>query len=247
MGESSSEHPDGSKTPVLHKQSVSSCSDVFQGDSEVERIENRNVWYLSYKEARSPGFDETIDIANKIYEYHKPYLKTIQKSEINVDMEGIRIKELVPIRRTESCREETSASLSDHEEMTEREVLYKSPRIKYCGVLESRPKVLFFNYQHGARAENVHIHVVVFPNKDAAKSIAKTLNKVFSHLNKISTQKDRDKKREHQNALKNNALTKSSQSLRFAPSLSTACSQSSQCGSGEWISDSETVCLSTIA
>merc|ERR1712183_1170730 len=175
-----------SSPSLRHKKSTASCADMMfeHQEPEIDKIDKieSSVWYLGYREARSPGLAETIETANKIYEHHKPFLKTISKSFISVDMDGIRIKEIVPIRRTDHSREEERASLSDHEDMTEKETLYKSPRIKYCGVLKSRPRVLLFNYQHGARSENLHIHVVVCKDKDTAKSIAKTLKKDIRHI-----------------------------------------------------------------
>jgi len=240
---------------------------------DFEPIKDMSAYYLKYHEARSPGLDEIIETANKIYNHHKPYMRMREKSLISIDSEGIRIKETVAIKRSERDIV-TCDVIPEHAETTVVDTLYRSRRIVYCGVDKLHQKVFVFNYQYAARPENIHIHVILCKTKDDAKSIAKALKKIFKNLSKESHQTNIDIKREHAEEL-NKLITKSNQSLQnsttttsptanqrphaagkyafrsmSSPSNSSkeSCAASASCGSGEpWQSDNDGtsgVCLS---
>ena len=234
-------------SPTLNKASnesklLSSSSSDFEDDIQGMEI---LVHYLGYVEVKSPGFNEICDTVNKMYQRAKPYIKSLDKSLLALNRDGIRIKQDIASIKKDDVIDSTEGA---HRPL-EIENIYKPRRVLYCGVDKQHQRVFSFNYQFGARSENIHLHVVVCKTKDDARSVAKYLAQLFRRISKEVHQREKEDKQKHSEGL-NKLKTKSNQSIHTyqnlsypanSPSVTSIDSNESSCsgtcGSGEWLPD----------
>lgn len=230
---SKSVSPRPKKTYADYQHPSSSNSDI-----EEELVQtNYSVQYLGHVELKSPGLNEIIETVNKMYHHAKPYLKSLEKSLLTLNRDGITIKQYgVPRRDVEE------------EESLESEILYKPRRILYCGVDKQHQRVFSFNYQFGARAENIQLHVLVCKTKDDARHVAKYLAQLFKRISTDMHRKEKEDKKQHQEGL-TKLKARSNQNIhtyanityptrRSMGSKDGSCSGGT-CGSGEWMAEKE--------
>ena len=124
-------------------------------------------------------------------------------------------------------------------DLNEPECLFKARRILYCAVDKTHPKVFFFNYQYGLRAENIQLNMVVCKTTKESKELAKRLSLLFKRIQIEQHKRDKEKREDHiQNVQR--VRTRSNQNIT---SSSTNGSKEGSCsghyGSGgsasEWI------------
>lgn len=211
------------------RESTGSTSDV---EEEPLRELNVMVQYLGKLELRKPGYSDICETVNSTYTRAKPYLKSMDKSTLIFNQDGITIKH-EPLRKNSTPHEYLDGSRMS---IPETETLYKARRILYCAVDKTHQRVFFFNYQYGSRAENVHMHVIVCKKDRDAKELAKRCSLLFKKIQKDLHKKDKERREDHVNGLQQ-IRTKSSQSLQSPTSGSKESSCSGTCGSGEWMQE----------
>eukprot|EP00112_Aurelia_sp_Birch-Aquarium-sp1_P008813 Seg1981.2 transcript_id=Seg1981.2/GoldUCD/mRNA.D3Y31 product="Low density lipoprotein receptor adapter protein 1" protein_id=Seg1981.2/GoldUCD/D3Y31 len=150
--------------------------------------------YLGFVEIKSPGLDEICENVDKMYTQAKPFMKTLEKTTLKINKEGIEIG-------------------PKNEEIESK--LFKFRRILYCGVDKQHRRVFSFNYQYGSRAENIHLHVIVCKTKEDAKNLAKKLAEIFREISIELHKKEKEDKRRH-----SENLSRSRGSSKSEPNMS---------------------------
>lgn len=161
-----------------------------------------NVTYLEKVELRNPGLPEIMETVGNVYTQAKPSLKSMGRSILTLNTDGIHIKPDIHHHGGSS----STKSLNNVYNMTdtlkqdltaETDCLFKARRILYCGVDKTHPKVFFFNYQYGLRAENIQLNMVICKTTKDSKELAKRLSQLFKRIQIEQHKRDKEKREDH--------------------------------------------------
>ena len=205
-----------------------------------------NVIYLGKVELRNPGLAEIMETVGNVYTKAKPSLKSMERSILTLNTDGIHIK---PDDSHHHHRHHSSTSTKSlnsihnlpdtvKHDLIETECLFKARRILYCGVDKTHPKVFFFNYQYGLRAENIQLNMVVCKTTKDSKELAKRLSQLFKRIQIEQHKRDKEKREDHiQNVQR--VRTRSNHNITSSANGSKEGSCSGTYGSGgsasEWV------------
>lgn len=233
-------------------ETQSPVAETIPADAEVTIHEfTSNVIYLGKVELRNPGLSEMMETVGNIYTKAKPSFKNMERSILTLNSDGIHIRtdtgnhhhhhhhSSSSSKSLNSVHNLSSSDTMRHHDLNEPECLFKARRILYCAVDKTHPKVFFFNYQYGLRAENIQLNMVVCKTTKESKELAKRLSLLFKRIQIEQHKRDKEKREDHiQNVQR--VRTRSNQNIT---SSSTNGSKEGSCsghyGSGgsasEWI------------
>ncbi|XP_066916759.1 uncharacterized protein [Clytia hemisphaerica] len=202
-----------------------------------------DVIHLEPIRLRNPGLTDMMETVGTAYTKAKPKLKTMCKCTLNLNTDGINIKQddhtgssTVPSRNTSHDGDGITPATA-----TDLECLYKVRRMLYCAVDKTHQKVFFFNYQYGSRAENVDLHMIVCKNPKDAKELAKRVSQLFKKIQIEQHKRDKEKREDHIQSV-HRIRTRSNQNITSSSASSTTGSKDGSCSgtygskgsAGEW-------------
>jgi len=229
---------------LSNKDSIGSASenepdDLFQDFTT-------HVQYLGKIELRTPGLTEIMDTVGSTYTRAKPYLKSMDKSILIFNKDGIHIKVEPHSSHSSTSRSSNNVTTLPDSLLnnTDSESIYKPRRILYCAVDRTHQKVFFFNYQYGPRAENIHLHMIVCKTHKDAKELAKRCSQLFKRIQIEMHKKDKEKREDHIQSVQK-IMTRSHQNITSSSTSSTTGSKEGSCSgtygsggsAGDWVQD----------
>ena len=142
--------------------------------------------YLGCEELYRPGLQDICETVRTIYRHQKPRLKSLDHYSVTLSKDEL--------------------SLRDRDSTEDEERVFGLRRILYCGVYRPQQKIFFFNYQFGPKGDAVNCHVILLPNKEEAKSLAKVIQKAFHVLTHELHVQDVQNRRLHARGLSESSL-----------------------------------------
>lgn len=119
-----------------------------------------SVKYLGSQKLCSPGCAEICDTVKTIYATEKPKLKKLDHYSLKLTKEEL--------------------SLRDRDSTEDEEKVFLLRRIRFTGVCKAHPRIFFYTYQFGSKAESIECNVVLCKSNNEAKSLAKVISKAFA-------------------------------------------------------------------